>query len=145
MKIRLIFYLLTLVIISSSFTPENGQKYKGIAFFKGTWKEALILAKKENKPIFLDVYAKWCGPCKKLKKTTFKNSEVGTYFNANFINVTIDGETDEGRALAKKYQVTAYPTLLIIDSRGNQLTKSVGFLKPYILINFGRRIVPKYP
>ena len=30
----------------------------GIQFFQGTWNEALALAEKENKPIFLDVYAK---------------------------------------------------------------------------------------
>lgn len=142
MNLRLIFSLIVLVYFSSSFTTSDVNKKKGIIFFKGTWKEALAQAKKENKPIFLDIYATWCGPCKQLKRTTFKDREVGTYFNSNFINVSIDGESDEGRLLAQKYQVNAYPTLLIIDQNGYQKTKSVGFLKPYILINFGRRIVP---
>ena len=54
---------------------------EGIQFHKGTWAEALALAKKDNKFIFLDVYASWCGPCKQLKKRTFSNDKVGTYFN----------------------------------------------------------------
>lgn len=142
MNIRLLFFLLNIVIINSSLSHGNDKKQKGIVFFKGTWIEALVKAKKENKPIFLDIYATWCGPCKQLKRTTFKDKEVGAYFNKNFINFTIDGESEEGRILAQKYQVNAYPTLLIIDQDGSKMTKSVGFLKPYILINFGRRILP---
>ena len=115
---------------------------KGINFFKGSWEEALIKAKEENKYIFLDVYASWCGPCKRLKRVSFKDADVGTYYNKNFINVTIDGEKGEGLYLAQKYGVTAYPTLLIIDHQGKKRAKSTGFKKPYILINFGRRVVP---
>ncbi|MBW6479654.1 MAG: thioredoxin family protein [Bacteroidales bacterium] len=45
---------------------ENG-KNEGMVFFTGTWDEALAQAKKENKLIFLDIYASWCAPCKMLK------------------------------------------------------------------------------
>lgn len=104
--------------------------------------EALDKARKENKPVFLDVYASWCGPCKKLKKSTFKDEEVGEYFNKNFICVAIDGETEEGKAILDKYKVRSYPTLIIADYEGNMRTKTTGFVKPHILINFGKRIVP---
>lgn len=115
---------------------------EGIQFFKGTFQEALEKAKIENKPIFLDIYATWCGPCKMLKKHTFSDKEVGTYYNANFINIAIDGETKEGRELVNLYQVRSYPTLLIIDNSGKQLTRQVGFVQPHIMVNFGKRIVP---
>lgn len=115
---------------------------EGIHFFKGTFQEALQRAKSENKPLFLDFYATWCGPCKQLKKHTFSDKEVGEYYNANFINIAIDGETKEGRELVNKYKIRSYPTLLILDPNGNKLTSHVGFVKPYILINFGKRIVP---
>lgn len=124
----------------TSFTPIDTRK--GIKFFKGSWEEALAEAKQENKYIFLDIYASWCGPCKKLKRTTFKDEAVGNYFNSNFINMTMDGETKEGLELAEKYDIRAYPTLLIIDPNGKKMTKTVGFKRPRILINFGRRIVP---
>lgn len=121
---------------------ENAIEGKGILFFNGTFKEALLEAKKENKPIFLDVYATWCGPCKKLKKTTFKDEKVGDYFNANFVNIAIDGETREGRELLRTYNIRSYPSLLILDSHGNIKTRTTGFKNPYILINFGKRIIP---
>lgn len=115
----------------------------GIQFFKGTFKEALEKATIENKPIFLDLYATWCGPCKTLKKTTFKDTEVGAYFNQHFINLAIDGETPEGKKLIQKYDVRSYPSLFILDSKGNVKTTATGFHKPRQLVNFGRRIVPQ--
>lgn len=138
-KILILFFTL----LSLSFTLSEKEVYKkGINFFKGSYTEALAKAKLENKPVFLDVYASWCGPCKKLKKTTFKDEAVGEYFNKNFICVAIDGETEEGNAILHKYNVRSYPTLIIADYEGNMRTKTTGFVKPQILINFGKRIVP---
>lgn len=141
-SIRLFILILSFIPLTSfqTNTFESGQG-KGIDFFKGSWEEALQKAKDENKHLFIDFYATWCGPCKQLKKT-FKDKEVGAYFNKNFINISIDGETKEGRELMYQYGLNSYPTLLIVDSNGNVKTKSTGFMKPYILINFGRRIVP---
>lgn len=121
---------------------ENIAVGSGIQFFNGTFKDALLKAEKEHKPIFLDVYATWCGPCKKLKKTTFKDDKVGAYFNANFINIAIDGETKEGRELRRMYQVRSYPSLLILDSGGKIKTRTTGYKNAHILINFGKRIIP---
>jgi len=138
--------LLLLGIAFASFSnkseKENIDSLKGIEFFDGTYTEALEQAKKEKKYVFLDIYATWCGPCKKLKKETFKDEEVGDYYNKNFINIAIDGETEEGRKLMSFYNINSYPTLLIVDSDGKVKTRHSGFMKPYIFINFGKRIVP---
>jgi thiol-disulfide isomerase/thioredoxin len=40
---------------------------EGIEFQKVNWDEAISLAKKNDKLIFVDIYAPWCGPCKKMK------------------------------------------------------------------------------
>lgn len=146
MKIVLVSVIAILVVygLLSFRKPNNVEttSTKGIQFFEGTFKQALLEAKDLKKPIFLDVYATWCGPCKQLKKTTFKDEAVGNYFNANFINVAIDGETQEGQDLIRKYNIRAYPSLLIVDSSGEVKTRTVGFLEPHILINFGKRIIP---
>lgn len=146
MKIVLVSVIAILVVygLLSFRKPNNVEttSTKGIQFFEGTFKQALLQAKDLKKPIFLDVYATWCGPCIQLKKTTFKDEAVGNYFNANFINVAIDGETQEGQDLIRKYNIRAYPSLLIVDSSGEVKTRTVGFLEPHILINFGKRIIP---
>ena len=121
---------------------EEVSTNKGIEFFKGNFHQALLKSQELNKPVFLDIYATWCGPCKKLKKITFKDEEVGNYFNANFINIAIDGETQEGYELISKYNIRSYPSLLILDSKGEVKTRTIGYQEPHILINFGKRIVP---
>ncbi|WP_010178425.1 thioredoxin family protein [Aquimarina agarilytica] len=139
-RISCIVTLLTFIFVFSSYTLVKSKK--GIEFFKGTWLEALEKAEQDKKFIFLDIYADWCSPCKKLKRISFKNEAVGEYYNENYVNIAVDGETKEGRALIDKYSVRSYPTLLIIDYHGNLRTKVVGFKKPQILINFGKRIIP---
>ncbi len=58
---------------------SDGTKEAGIEFHVGTWQEALELAKKDNKLIFLDISASWCEPCKLLKKNTFPDEKVGAF------------------------------------------------------------------
>lgn len=103
--------------------PEN----KGITFFDGSYAEALKIAKEQDKLVFLDAYASWCGPCKILKRGVFTKEEVGSYFNENFINLEIDMEKGEGPEIARKYRVRAYPTLLFLKSDGSVVKKAVGY------------------
>jgi len=99
---------------------------QGIDFFPGSFNEALEESKKTGKPIFMDAYAKWCGPCKRMAATTFKDESVGEYFNKNFINLKIDWEESEGISLRGKYAVSAFPTLFFIGSDGAVIQKVVG-------------------
>jgi thiol:disulfide interchange protein len=120
------------------FTSDNPE---GIQFHQGNWNEALQIAQESEKLIFLDVYATWCGPCKKLKTTTFANAEVGTYFTQNFINVAVDGEAGEGIELAKKYGVRGYPTLLFINSKGEVVKQTAGYHNPSQLLKLGETVL----
>ncbi|GAB4448635.1 MAG: hypothetical protein OHK0036_04380 [Bacteroidia bacterium] len=114
---------------------------EGINFFEGSFKEALSLAKKENKIIFLDIYASWCGPCKRLKSKTFKDESVVKFYNSNFINISLDGEVGEGEQLANVYGVRAYPTLLFLDSSGKIIYKTEGFHNPTEFIELGQYVL----
>ncbi len=106
------------------------ESYAQVQFFNGNWKELLAEAKKKNKPIWVDFYAVWCGPCKMMTKNTFENKEVGDYSNANYIAYKIDAEKGEGPELADKYQINAYPTIVFLDPNGNHIKNSVGYKTP---------------
>nr|WP_320120413.1 thioredoxin fold domain-containing protein [uncultured Marinifilum sp.] len=116
----------------------SGLFAQGIEFEHGTFKEALAKAKKENKLIFMDCYTTWCGPCKHLSKNIFPQKEVGDFYNKNFVNVKMDCEKGEGIALATKYGVRSYPTLLFIDANGNAVHKLVGGMPAEDLIKGGK-------
>jgi thioredoxin 1 len=110
----------------------------GIKFIEENWSKALTEAKKQKKLIFLDAYTSWCGPCKMLKRNTFPNKAAGEYFNKNFINIALDMEKGDGPAIAEKFQVTAYPTLIITDADGKMITYTRGYVEAAQLIEFGK-------
>lgn len=127
LPLPLLLLVLFIGIELSSTTSHSQPAEQGITFFEGKLDQALAQAGKENKLVFLDIYAVWCGPCKRLKATTFKDPAVGEYINKSFVSIAIDGEKGEGPALAQKLQLTAYPTLYVLDAKGNVLRKMVGF------------------
>ena len=88
--------------------------------------EACKKAKTENKPIFLDCYTSWCGPCKMMANEVFTLKEAGDYFNKNFVCVKTDMEKGGGPAIGKQYGVDAYPTFLVINADGKLMHKVVG-------------------
>lgn len=112
---------------------------QGIEFFDGTWEEVLAESKKQGKPIFVDAFTTWCGPCKAMAKNTFTKEEVGAFFNKNFISVKFDMEKKEGVKFGHKYPVKAYPTLYFINDKGDVLKKVVGGQKPAGLIDNAKK------
>ena len=105
---------------------QGTEAANGIKFFKGTFSEALVKAKQENKILFVDFYAVWCVPCKKMAKTVFTQEEVGKYFNEHFISLQLDAEKGENVDIAKNYKVAAYPTVAFIAPDGKALSVNTG-------------------
>jgi len=144
---KILFGILAVALIGFAFTNKTEKPQTdevGIEFFHGTWQEALDLAKKEHKLIFMDAYATWCGPCKMMASRTFTQKEVGDFFNKNFINIKMDMEHHpEGRRLSQKYGLRAYPTLYFINPKEEVKHTSVGYLKPNQLIEQGKLALQK--
>ncbi len=101
----------------------------GINFIHLKWIEILELAQKDNKPIFVDCFTEWCGPCKTMSNTVFKEKSVSDYYNSTFINVKIDMEKGEGVAFKDKYGVSVFPTFLYLDFNGKVINRLVGSMK----------------
>lgn len=118
--------IITLLALFTGATAIGQTKGKGVEFRKGTLKEMTAAAAKENKPLFVDVYATWCGPCKFMTSTIFPQPIAGDYFNSTFVNTSFDGEKGEGAEIARKYGVKAYPTFLILDHNANEVGRLVG-------------------
>lgn len=86
----------------------------------------------------MDAYASWCIPCRQLKITTFKNKDVAAFFNRYFVNTLIDMERHQGRELADRWQVYAYPTLIIFNPQGTVVLRKTGYQNASDLLAFGR-------
>ncbi|HRO08778.1 MAG TPA: DUF255 domain-containing protein [Saprospiraceae bacterium] len=126
--------LVIAAFVFTSFVSNPDKTIKEIQFQNITFNQALAKAKKENKMIFMNVYAVWCGPCMMLKKTTFKTQTVADNFNKSFINIDINAEKGEGIELSKKFQVQAHPLMLIINPSGKVEKRILGYVKEDQLI-----------
>src|SRR2546428_11359838 len=118
MKKTVLIFIALLGCLSSTYSQEAPEAKEGIQFFEGSWSQVLAKSKETGKPIFIDVYTTWCGPCKMMAAEIFPKKEVGDKYNVAFINYRVDAEKGEGKELAKKYAVRSYPTYLFV--RANQ-------------------------
>lgn len=111
---------------------------QGIKFEDSNFTAILAKAKKENKLVFVDAYASWCGPCKLMVKNIFPLQTVGDFYNSHFINAKIDMEKGEGIGLAKKYNVKAFPTYLFINGDGEEVHRTLGYVEEKDFIQFAK-------
>lgn len=144
-KTILFTVLFALFISLSSFYSGNAE----VKWY--TFEEAVELQKQNPKKIFIDVYTKWCGPCKKLSKYTFKDPVIVDLLNNYFYPVRFDAEgydtvkfnnvtfvndssilTRSGSVHPFAYSITdgklMYPTMIFL----NQDIKRIGMVQSFL-------------
>lgn len=121
-----------------------------------TMDEALAAQKSEPRKIFMDAYTEWCGPCKMLDRNTFSNKDVADYINTHYYPVKFNAEGTEkvnykgktfgnpqydpnrrGRnsqhEFARAMKITAYPSLVFFDEKGDLIGPIPGYRTPHQL------------
>jgi thioredoxin-related protein len=71
--------------------------------------------------------ASWCGFCRKMESTTFKDPEIVTFINRNFTPVLVN--IDQEKQIAAQYGVRGVPDLRFISSKGEPIARWPGFIK----------------
>ncbi len=118
-----------------------------------TMNEALVAQAENPKHIFMDVYTKWCGPCKLMDKKTFSNKKVIAFINENYYPVKFNAEGTEeityqdftytnpnyqperkGRNathfFADALRLTAYPSIVFFEKDGSLIQSVPGYKEP---------------
>lgn len=118
---------LLVVLLVGTLAGRAQTANEGIRFVADkTFNEVLAQARQEGKRVFVDCYTTWCGPCKMLATQVFPQKVCGDYFNPAFVSVQIDMEKGEGVELAKRWAISAYPTLLFLSADGTEVHRIVG-------------------
>ena len=95
---------------------------------ENTWikdpEKALKTAKESSKPVMIDFYAEWCGPCKMMDNTTLKDERVIEELSS-FVLLKVDG--DKFQDFTRKYKVSGYPTFIILNTHGESIASTSGY------------------
>ena len=137
--ISIVIFVLALAAINIFFNRQNETEIEGndrqetakteekvIEVTSRNFEEEVI---KSEKPVIIDFYATWCGPCKKLfpiVEETAKENE-----NVKFVKIDID-KTDD---IALQYQVMSIPTLVLIQN-GEEKDRIVGIVDKNQILDF---------
>lgn len=116
-----------------------------------TFDEAYIKCKKNPRPIMIDVYTTWCGPCKMMSTQTFNNPEIAKYINEKFYAVKFDAESKDSVKFDKYIFVStdaknpkaphqfaasildnqlAYPSIVFLNNQIQRFDVLKGFMPP---------------
>ncbi|MBX7150918.1 thioredoxin family protein [bacterium] len=116
---KLLLLLLTAVSLSYSTELIPG-------FVDGDVASVMKAAKTKNQIIMIDFFTTWCGPCKLLDQNIYRSAAFKAY-TEQMICYKIDAEKGEGIAMADKYGVRVYPSVVFIDADGNEVERKVGY------------------
>lgn len=94
---------------------------------------SLQQAQNTNKPLFIDFFASWCGPCQQLDKNTLSNQQVKDKLSSKYVMVKID--VDKNPDLVSKYKVYGYPTMVFLNPDGTEIKRIDGYVDPGTLLN----------
>ena len=85
-------------------------------------KDNFKLAKESDKPVLIDFYADWCGPCRMVSPIIDEIAEEYDEYLVGKVNVDKEGE------LAASFGVMSIPTLVVL--RGGEVVKRVSGARP---------------
>ncbi len=127
------------VAVSPPWKKANPAGDKAVNFLKSDFAGHLDSAVLAGRPVFIDFYTDWCGPCRTLDRDVFIDAELASYFNGAFLNLKINAEKGEGIEQAQNFGIKAYPTLVFLDARGVEKKRIVGLASAAQLRKAGRR------
>lgn len=105
--------------------------------------EGLERARAGGKPALVDFYATWCGPCIQMDRTTFRDAAVVARLTEDFVPIRVD--VDRQTDLAERYFIGTYPTMVLVDGDGKEISRRTGGVGARGLLEWLESVMPAVP
>ena len=105
---------------------EEGATAGGVNWLS-SMEEAVAQAERQDRPIMVDVYADWCGWCKRLDSDTYVDAKVVAK-SGEFVSLKLDA--DANRSVLSRYKIGGLPTIIFIDADGHEIHRVIGYKPP---------------
>lgn len=123
--------------------------------WESSFENAVKKAKKEHKPILLYFTGSdWCGPCKRIDKELFHTQKFADFSKDNLVLYVADFPSNRdlvseenrkiNKQLSKRYQQESFPTMIVVDEKGNVLGRKNGSYMVEYYYPFFEKITQNY-
>ncbi len=123
---KIIFSVLIIALGTYLLWPVENKSPDWLTYSDQAYEASL----QSNKKIMLDFYADWCIPCKEYDKLTFTDQRI-IDLSKEFDNYKLDltkTMSEETERIRNKFEIVGMPTIILIDSQGNEVERITGFL-----------------
>ncbi len=101
------------------------------------------LALQQHKLVFIDLYADWCPPCRRMEREVFADRTVAEFMQRHFVAAKYNVDQSTGRALMRRYGRGSIPLYLVFDTSGRLLGRIEGASPASAFIDSLRTILSK--
>ncbi|MGJ8680831.1 thioredoxin family protein [Paraglaciecola sp.] len=107
--------------VVQSYLGESAYEDTGLGHL--TLPEAIQTAKSSNRLVLADMSAVWCPSCRKLDKQVLSQADVKDVINQDFVFTRIEYDSEQGEAFMQRFNVSGFPTLLVLNDNGDKLVQ----------------------
>lgn len=108
--------------------PESAAEYTDGQWIADDFETASAIAEETGRPLLVDLYADWCGPCRTLGEEYFPSEELQPVLS-NFVLLRVNVDVEPGQSMAQEYRANAIPTVVVAEADGTEIDRIVGITR----------------